>query len=118
MMKSLFSKLAAPALAGALFAGGLTVTAPALACGETTEAPSKAVPTDAAHVTIPVEGMSCGGCATAIHNALMKLDGVYAAEITFESGKAIVAYDAKKVTVEALTSAIDKAGYKAGKPQA
>ncbi|MFO0746572.1 MAG: heavy-metal-associated domain-containing protein [Myxococcota bacterium] len=118
-MKSTFlSKLVVPAFAGALLIGGLALSAPALACGDTSEAPNKAVPTDAAHVTLPVTGMSCGGCATAVHNALMQLDGVYAADVSYESGKAVIAYDAKKVSLDAISAAIDKAGYKAGKPQA
>lgn len=105
-------------LAAAVFATtSLTaLAAPALACGDDAAAPNKAAPADAKKVKIAIAGMSCGGCATAIHNALLKIDGVFVADVTFESGNAVVAFDPKKVTPDALVQAIQAAGYKPGKP--
>lgn len=102
-----------------LMGGALSFSAPAFAataCGDDHASPDKQAPADAAKVQIPVNGMTCGGCATAIHNALLKVEGVYSAEITFESGKAVIAYDKKKVQVDALVKVIETAGYKTGKP--
>ena len=106
----------------ASFVGGaLALATPAFAtspsaCDDTTQAPNKVAPADAAKVQIPITGMSCDGCATAIHNALLKVDGVYVADVTFASGAAVIAYDNKKVQVSALVKVIEDAGYKAGKP--
>ena len=103
--------------AAVVAATSLAALAPAaLACGDDTSAPNKAVPADAKKVEIPIAGMSCGGCATAIHNALLKIDGVFSADVTFESGKALIAFDKAKVTTDALAKAIQTAGYKPGKP--
>ena len=104
----------------AILGGSLAASTPAIAsptaCGDKTAAPDKQVPANAAKVFIPVNGMTCGGCAKSIHNALLKIDGVYSAEITYESGKAVIAYDKAKVQVDALVKVIEQAGYKAGKP--
>ncbi|MCC6621288.1 MAG: heavy-metal-associated domain-containing protein [Deltaproteobacteria bacterium] len=106
--------ISAGALAGALAL--VPALAPAaLACGDKTSAPSKAVPADAAKVVLTVEGMSCGSCANSIRNALLALAGVYEAEVSFEAGQATVRYDAKTVKVESISGAIDKAGYKVAK---
>ncbi|MBL8785267.1 MAG: heavy-metal-associated domain-containing protein [Deltaproteobacteria bacterium] len=103
--------------ATAFAATSLTAVVPAaLACGDDAAAPNKAAPADAKKVKIAIAGMSCGGCATAIHNALLKIDGVFVADVTFESGNAVVAFDPKKVTPDALVQAIQAAGYKPGKP--
>jgi copper chaperone len=107
-------------LIASILGGSLATAAPAFAsptaCGDKTAAPDKQVPASASKVFIPVNGMTCGGCAKSIHNALLKIDGVYSAEITFESGKAVIAYDKAKVQIEALVKAIEQAGYKTGKP--
>ncbi len=107
-------------LIASILGGSLAATAPAFAtptaCGEKTATPNKEAPADAARVHIPVNGMTCGSCAKSIHNALLKVDGVYSADITFESGKAVIAYDKTKVQIEALVKAIEQAGYKTGKP--
>jgi len=104
--------------AGAMVAGLALVPAfapAALACGDKTSAPAKAVPADATKVVLAVEGMHCGSCANSIRNAVLALAGVYDADVSVEAGQATVKYDAKAVSVDAITSAIDKAGYKVGK---
>jgi copper chaperone CopZ len=108
-------------IVASILGGALAASTPALsqsprACGDETASPNKQTPTDAGRVQIPVVGMTCGGCAKSIHNALLKVDGIYSAEITFESGRAVVAYDKKKVAVDAIVKAIEQAGYKTGKP--
>ncbi|MCA9516173.1 MAG: heavy-metal-associated domain-containing protein [Myxococcales bacterium] len=117
MIQNLKRSLVKAAVIGAVgLAAPAAVTGVALACGDHTATPGKAVPTDAAKVTIPVQGMTCGGCAMTVHNALMAIDGVYDATVDFEKGTAVIAFDAKKVQTASLTAAIDKAGYKSGKP--
>ena len=69
-----------------------------------------------ARVVIPVSGMHCGHCAERIETALGKLDGVKAAEVRLDEGKAIVVFEKAKVAPSKLVEAIDALGYKAGKP--
>ena len=90
----------------------VAMATPATACGEKTAAPNKTVPADAAKVELAVAGMTCDGCANALHNALIGTAGVFAAEVTFASGKAVVSYDATKLKVDDLLQVISKAGYK------
>jgi copper chaperone len=62
-------------------------------------------------VTLRVEGMTYGGCATDIEKALRATDGVLEARVSFEKGEAWVRYDDRKLTVEKIRKAIDEAGY-------
>lgn len=86
------------------------------ACGDDHKEAGKPVPADAQTVTLKVSGMSCGGCADAIRNALLKLDGVYDATVSHETGVASVQVDAKKMDAAKLGDAIVKAGYAVEKP--
>lgn len=63
-------------------------------------------------VTLHVEGMTCGGCATDIEKALRATDGVLEARVSFEKAEAWVRYDDRKVTVEKIRKAIDDVGYR------
>ena len=63
-------------------------------------------------VTLHVEGMTCGGCATDIEKALRATCGVLEARVSFEKTEAWVRYDDRKVTVEKIRKAIDDAGYR------
>lgn len=62
---------------------------------------------------IQVSGMTCGGCAASIHQALIKLTGVVSAEVNLERKQALVRYESSKVTPQQLVDAISKAGYTA-----
>jgi copper chaperone CopZ len=66
-----------------------------------------------ATTTIRIEGMTCGGCAVSVHQALVKRDGVKSVKVSFEKQQAIVTYDPAKVSLEQLTEAIDQTGFKA-----
>ena len=62
-------------------------------------------------ISIPVGGMSCAACATAIERALGKLPGVSSASVNFASEKAAVSYDPQAVRLSEIKAAIVKAGY-------
>jgi copper chaperone len=62
-------------------------------------------------VTFEVKGMSCGGCVLAVRRALGRVDGVEKAEVTMESGRAVISFDPEKVTVEELAEAIRRVGF-------
>jgi len=63
--------------------------------------------------TIKVGGMSCGGCVKSITSVLTALDGVAKAEVSLEQTRAVVEFDAGKVTREQLMGAIEDAGFDA-----
>jgi copper chaperone CopZ len=60
-------------------------------------------------LTIPISGMSCGGCVTGVRNALSKLPGV--ADLDVKVGEATVKYDPGLTSPEAIRDAISRAGY-------
>jgi len=64
-------------------------------------------------VTIQVEGMTCGGCAVSVQQALAKREGVKSVEVSFEKKQAIVKYDPAKVTPEQLAEVINQTGFQA-----
>ncbi len=65
-------------------------------------------------VTLAVEGMTCGACATDIEKALMATGGVLEARVSFEKGEAWVRFDDRKVSVDKIRKTIDDAGYRVG----
>lgn len=107
---------------------GLLVAAPAFACGgdscdkahckmkSTEEVASALARVDAAQgdkLTITVKGMRCGACSDKVTGALTAVDGVHAAAVSQADGQARVAYDAGKVDVTKLVSAIRALGFEA-----
>ena len=61
-------------------------------------------------VDLAVQGLTCGGCASQVQAALMGIDGVEAAFVNHEDGKAKIAFDAKKTSLDALIAAVTSAG--------
>lgn len=64
-------------------------------------------------VTIRVQGMHCGGCASSVTKALKATDGVEDVQVSYEKGEAVVKYDDQKVTVAKLREVINGTGFKA-----
>ena len=60
-------------------------------------------------VELAVEGMTCNGCANGVSRALLAVDGVSAADVSAEQGRAIISGVADEA---ALRAAIEAAGYK------
>ena len=63
--------------------------------------------------TIKVDGMSCGGCVKSVTGVLTALDGVAKAEVSLEQKRAVVEFDAAKVTRDRLKAVIEDAGFEA-----
>ena len=61
--------------------------------------------------TLTVSGMTCGGCVRSVTNLLQGLDGVAKADVSLEAKRAVVEYDAARVSVDQMKSAIEDAGY-------
>lgn len=62
-------------------------------------------------LTIPIIGMTCGGCVNSVRSALSKVTGVQEAQVSV--GTATVTYDPALTTPEAIREAIAHAGYTA-----
>ena len=70
----------------------------------------------AAHLELPIRGMTCASCANRIQRKLNKLAGV-TATVNYATEKASVDYDPTAVAPEALLEAVKAAGYSAALPQ-
>lgn len=64
-------------------------------------------------ITIPIRGMSCGGCVRNVQHALGRLPGVRVDKVAV--GSATVSYDPSATDRRAIEAAITRAGYE---PQA
>ncbi|HVE49777.1 MAG TPA: heavy-metal-associated domain-containing protein [Casimicrobiaceae bacterium] len=62
-------------------------------------------------VNLDVQGMTCGGCVASVKRVLASLPGVENVDVTLKPGRASVAFDPSRVTVQALRKAIASAGY-------
>ncbi|MHB8107680.1 MAG: heavy metal translocating P-type ATPase [Candidatus Cryosericum sp.] len=62
-------------------------------------------------VVIPVRGMTCAACSSAIERVLRKTPGVTGASVNLATEKATVVYNPSLVRVSALKRAITAAGY-------
>jgi len=62
-------------------------------------------------IEIPVYGMSCEHCVRRVAKALEKLPGVADVQVSLTDSKAVLGIDSQRVGVEAITRAIEDAGY-------
>ena len=60
-------------------------------------------------VSIEVSGMTCTGCSDRVRNALEEITGVDSAEVSHESGMAIIQHD--NVSRDSMVSSIQSIGY-------
>ena len=63
------------------------------------------------HVTLHIEGMSCGHCLNAVNRALRAVRGVEVESV--QIGRADVRYDEQSTSPSALAAAVAEAGYRA-----
>jgi len=62
-------------------------------------------------ILIPIGGMHCVMCAQSIENALKEKDGVIEANVNFATEKAMVTYDASKISLDDIGKIIQDTGY-------
>jgi Cu+-exporting ATPase len=67
--------------------------------------------TNGKEVTIPVGGMTCAACASAIERTVRKLPGVDSVSVNLATEKALVSYDSALLRLSEIKQAITKAGY-------
>ncbi len=60
-------------------------------------------------VSIKIDGMSCQHCVDAVKKAVEALDGVSSSDV--EVGSATVSFDESKTSSDAISGAIQSAGY-------
>ena len=65
---------------------------------------------EAAHVVLPIEGMTCATCAGRVEKALSSLPGVQAT-VNLAGEQADVRYDPERIAPAALAEAVERAGY-------
>ena len=63
------------------------------------------------HLTLQIDGMSCGHCVARVEKTLSKLDGVYPGRVAV--GSAEIDYDPARTPFECIRLALDDAGYTA-----
>lgn len=69
------------------------------------------VPVATAQVALDVEGMTCASCDVTVRQALLNVDGVDAADVSFAPPRAVVSFDPTRATVAELMAATAAAGY-------
>src|SRR5689334_11677880 len=62
--------------------------------------PAPIAPADSSRVTLTLRGMTCGSCAKTAQLALQRTAGVYHAEVSYDSAKAVVLYDSERTSPE------------------
>lgn len=67
-----------------------------------------------AQVVVPVQGMTCDGCAARLERVLRKADGVEQVSVSYEEGSAVVL----GLEREQIDVIVRKAGFEPGQPQA
>ena len=65
------------------------------------------------NLTIPVTGMTCGGCTKKVTTALKAIEGCQVTKVCHKSGHAVVTIDTAKISKQQIVEAINKTGFKA-----
>jgi Cu+-exporting ATPase len=62
-------------------------------------------------IILPVRGMTCAACVSAVENALKELDGVASASVNFGTEKATIEYFPSQTGIREFRKAVKEAGY-------
>ena len=57
-------------------------------------------------VTIKIDGMSCSGCTTFVHNTINNLEGVTQTNVDLKAAQATVQYDSQVIDREQIVTAV------------
>lgn len=63
------------------------------------------------HITLNVQGMSCGHCVQSIEGNVGKLAGVKSVKVHLDKGTVDVAFDSKSVSLKEIKDEIEEQGY-------
>lgn len=62
-------------------------------------------------VTLTIQQMDCALCKMTVQKALMKVDGVKSAAVSYEEKTAVIVFDDDITSISTLTEATKNAGY-------
>jgi len=63
------------------------------------------------HALIPIEGMDCSDCVTAIEHSVRRIEGVLVASVSYAAQKMRVEFDARKIDRGAIENRLRAIGY-------
>lgn len=63
-------------------------------------------------VTLRIEGMHCGACASRIKTLVEQLPGVQTARVSFEQAQARILFDPQSVSEERFAALVHDAGFR------
>lgn len=63
------------------------------------------------HATLAVDGMTCPTCPITVKKSLQAIPGVTKVKVDYSTKQAVVEYDPKRTTPQALMQATTDAGY-------
>lgn len=76
------------------------------------DAPGPEGQAEAVELRFKVDGMTCDGCVNAVHDAIVKVDGVSACEVNLEAGSAVVrARPGQPAIGETIARTVSELGY-------
>jgi Cd2+/Zn2+-exporting ATPase/Cu+-exporting ATPase len=75
-------------------------------------------PTTARTIELPVDGMTCAGCARSVERALTAVPGVERPEVLLQAKKAVVRFDPDRTDADTLRRAVREAGFTTPAPAA
>ena len=64
------------------------------------------------HIELMIDGMHCGSCGLLVDETLEELDGVTHCTTDVRRGRAQLAFDPGRITVDDITTAITALGYR------
>lgn len=62
-------------------------------------------------ITLPVHGMTCGGCENAVKRAVGTMPGIADVTASHQDNQVVVTFDAAVVTAAEIEARIDRLGY-------
>ncbi|MBI2972447.1 MAG: cadmium-translocating P-type ATPase [Armatimonadetes bacterium] len=69
-------------------------------------------------IELPIRGMDCADCSIHVQRAIAAVPGVESAVVSLASEKAVVRLDPKEVAMDAIRTAVQRAGYEVASPDA
>ena len=63
-------------------------------------------------VKLKITGMTCGGCANTVSQALDKQEGIISTDLEYPGDETSVTYNPKIITLDEIHKCISKAGFK------
>ncbi|MBI2122825.1 MAG: cadmium-translocating P-type ATPase [Armatimonadetes bacterium] len=69
-------------------------------------------------IELPIRGMDCADCSIHVQRAIAAVPGVESAVVSLASEKAVVRLDPKEVAIDAIRTAVQRAGYEVASPDA